>query len=362
MMRFRPVFLLICLVPLAGCLGTPDDAVALGDTVTLNMVVRDANTGEVLLYGLSATATGTTEDGEPAFSNPEALRLRLQDRLDPLPGPITDFLADYQATDDRAAKPVPLANLTELLDSLGLVSSFPQTIRFAVATGESGLGFEFERSLVRVAQDERITTSAGRLSFTDTVTRERIFGPVPLVGEIDRTQFESAFGPAVEGLEFTPPQSFYAYRIESVTPTLVGYRVLPEEGQRNDVPAVGAVLVTTLNGDDTMTQTLEPVPGARFAVAPPNPFSGGETPLDLEPGSYEVVGLEAGLLVFRYVATPYPGLVGHELEVTATVTGLTKAPDAVAEPVELPDGSQHYGVRQSPQVNGLIGSGPGADA
>jgi hypothetical protein len=352
-MRFTSFVLLTCLLPFAGCLGLPDDAVGLGDTVIVAVVIRDADTGAVLLYGLTGRAT---DDGN--FSNPASLRALLEDHLGaPLPPAISDFIAQHAETEEGPAQPVPEAALVALLEDNGLLDRVGYDLRFTVASGASGLGHEFEREFVGATVDEPMQFGADALTLDVVVRRERVFGPVPLVGEISRTQFEAAFGPAVEGLEFTPPQSFYLYRLETVTDTSVVYRVLPEDGQENAVPVVGATLVTTVLNADEMLQTLEPIVGARFTIAPPDPFN-PQTPLDLEPGAYRVVGAEEDELVFRFRATQFDTVIGHPLDVHATVTALTRGPDTSAQPVVMDDNTTHYGIRDSPLVNGVPASTP----
>ncbi len=278
----RAVVLVALLLPLAGCLGVPDDAVGFGDTVFAAVTV-------------------------------------------------------YPAGNDTAIQA-------------------DRPVNFAVGSGGSGFNADFERAFLGHKQGEAFRIDLAPMEFRGEVARERFFGtdpanPILLAGQIERDRFEGAFGPATPGMEFTPPLSFYPYRVDDVDESNVYYTALPEDGQRNNVTQVGSVLVTHVEGD-RMIQELDPIIGATFAVAPPTPFQ-PETPLGLDPGSYLVTGKTDTQILLAYHPSQSPDLVGQGLRIEVQLNSIQKSTQDGRAPV---DGN--FGVRQSPQVNGRPSAEP----
>lgn len=231
-------------------------------------------------------------------------------------------------------------------------------INFVVGDGQSGYGFQFERAFLGHTANESFVFERDPLEYEGLVQAPRFFGtdpaePILLAGELERDRFVSAFGEPSEGMEFTPPLSFYGYRVTGVSETMVQYVALPEDGQENEVPHVGSILVTHVElgdpddpSDDRMVQELRPDIGATFTVQPPSPFQ-PTTPLGLDPGSYKVIGSDEETLHFSFNPTQHPDLIGRELRFEIEIDTVVPGPGIVREPV---DGN--YGVRQSTQVNG----------
>lgn len=224
-----------------------------------------------------------------------------------------------------------------------------RSVTFRLGTGGSGFGFVFERGLTGLQEGASKTITVRddpSLAYGGQVTRETEFEQ-PLTGEVTEQQFLGIFDDAVPGQVYEAEFSFYDLRVESVDNGTVTYRWLPEDGQRDDVPSLGATLVTHVDeARGVMIQHLEPVVGATFVVPPPNQFQQG-TPLDLDPGSYQVIGGEEGTLVFAYHPTLYPEIFDQDFRIEVTVTRIVQATGTQAEPV---DGN--FGVRQSPVING----------
>lgn len=231
-----------------------------------------------------------------------------------------------------------------------------QSVTFRLGTGGSGFGFAFERSLTGLQQGATTTVTVRddpSLAYQGEVQRDTHFEQ-PLTGQVPEQQFLGLFDDAVPGKVYAAEFSFYDLRVESVDNGTVTYRWLPEDGQRDDVPTLGATLVTTVDEDaELMVQELEPVVGATFVVQPPDQFQQG-TPLDLEPGSYQTIGGQGGTLVFAYHPGTNPAVLGKDLRIEVTVTGIEQAAGTGTEPPE--DGS--YGVRQSPVINGQADAHP----
>ena len=270
-----PLLIAAVLLPMAGCLGLPEGAVAPGDTVVVNVAAYDSATGELLM------------------SNPQ--------------------------------------------------------LTFVAGSGESDLGFEFERRLVGAAEGFEGTfriSNDPSLAWGDEVSVEGVFED-DLIGTIDTTQFEQFFGAPVVGETFNPQFSFYTFRVEAVENGTVTYRVMPEDGQEDAVPHLGAVLVTEVDLDrDVMLQTLTADVGATFEVQPPTPFN-PNTPLGLAPGAYRAVGNEGNMIVYEYRAPGHPGLIGRDVRIEVSVVTVTAGAGQAVEPV---DGN--VGVRTSPYING----------
>ncbi|MGB1697585.1 MAG: hypothetical protein ACPHK8_04225 [Thermoplasmatota archaeon] len=213
---------------------------------------------------------------------------------------------------------------------------------FVIGQDKFGFGTSFESKLEGAREGQTLTiVEAGPEFGSEPVVVPGVFGPLDLMGTIPQAQFEISFGPASAGSTFTPPGSFYDYRIESVREEIVTYIALPEDGQVNFIEQLGANLVTDLNGDGTMTQSLEPVLDSLFTVIPD---AQGNTILGLDPGTYKTSGGSKGEV--HYLYTPVkPEVIGkqlrYEVEILATVSGF------MPEPVE-----GNFGVRDSPVMLG----------
>lgn len=227
-------------------------------------------------------------------------------------------------------------------------------VQLAMLSGNSGLGFDFERRLLGAAAGDQVRFDKDpAVDYDQTVRVESSFDPIPLVADIGRNQFEGVFGPATAGMEFAPDFSFYRYRVEAVDNTTVTYRILAEDGQRNDVPQVGAVLVTHVDeAADTMTQSLDPAVGTTFQIAPPTPYN-PTTPLGLAPGSYVTLGATATQIEYGFANTQYPQLLGRavhfQVEVIEIQQGLSVQ--------DIPEDG-NIGVRNSPVVDGVVDPEP----
>ncbi len=223
-------------------------------------------------------------------------------------------------------------------------------LTFVVGAGTSQLGFGFERAVIGMQQGGTETiriTNDPSLAWGDQVAVDGVFED-DLLGTIEESQFQQFFGEPVIGETFEPQFSFYTFRVESVNAGTVTYRVLPEDGQQDAVPHLGATLVTSIDADrDIMIQTLVADPGATFAVQPPSPFN-PNTPLGLEPGAYRAVGNDGDQIVYEFNGVAHPDVVGHDLRITVDITDVVRGDAGAVEPV---DGN--VGVRTSPVINGV---------
>lgn len=220
-----------------------------------------------------------------------------------------------------------------------------RSVSFDVGSGASGLGLQLERAVRgRAAGDtfEVTVRDDPSLDFTETVEVNRSLAPIPIVQTAPREDFVSFVGEPVEGLTF-PAYGIYQGIVVSATNDTVEFRVEAEDGQRDQVPSVGAVLVTRV-GSGTLQRTLEPVENATFTVAPPSPFQ-PNTPLGLEPGAYRVLGATEDKLRFARSGSAEADLIGKDLRITVTVVAVTPADEPV------PTGG-NYGARRSPMLGG----------
>lgn len=173
------------------------------------------------------------------------------------------------------------------------------------------------------------------------LARERVFGPFSAVGQISVQQFQGLFGQPEPGMEFSPQEGFYDFRVEAVEGDTVVYRAIPESGQEDPVPVLGSTLVTTVAGDDLL-QTLVPMNGTPITIRPPSPQEG--TPLDLPPGAYVAAGSNATHIFYWSFEEIEDG---QALEGSVTLT--IRRIDRTALVPVLDD---NLGVRESPQLQG----------
>lgn len=216
---------------------------------------------------------------------------------------------------------------------------------FVLGSGESDLGLDFERHLIGVPAGETVSfvsESDPSRDFTEQITTDRVFGPHPLEVTVPRGDFTNFIGEPSLGQRFEV--SFYDAEVTQVTDTEVTYRVLAEDGQRDPVAFIGATLVTTLNDDDTMTQTLDPDVGATFDIAQPSPFN-PNTPLGLAPGAYRTAGADGDQIVYDYDPGMHAAIRDRAVRFEVTITSVEPAASSGA-----PDGD--YGRRDSPQLLG----------
>lgn len=223
-----------------------------------------------------------------------------------------------------------------------------RSVSFALGSGDSGLGLQFERALRGQVAGSNVTFEVhddASLSFRQPVEVNRLLSPIPRLQSVPRSEFDATpFGPATVGKEFDA-YGIYTGVVTSLNETLVNFTVSAQSQPQNDpVPAVGAVLRTTTTATH-LVRTLDPTVGATFAIQPPSPFN-PSTPLGLAAGSYKVVGATDSMLQYLHADSTASDLIGKELRFTVAVVSVT-AGSGGAEPV---DGN--YGVRQSPQVNG----------
>lgn len=240
----------------------------------------------------------------------------------------------------------------------GQVLRNDRTVSFTLGSGDSGLGLAFERAVRGQAAGTTFSFEVhgdSSLAFTDPVNIDRALSPIPRHQSVPRSEFDATpFKPATVGKEFDA-YGIYKGVVTSVNETLVAFTVSAKsEAQREPVPSVGAVLLTTMT-DSHLLRSLEPTVGATFVIQPPSPFN-PSTPLGLTPGSYKVVGATATQLQYLHAQSTASDLIGKELRFTVTIDNVA---DSTGE-VEPVDGN--YGVRQSPQVNGDPASVLGDDA
>lgn len=220
-----------------------------------------------------------------------------------------------------------------------------RSVSFDVGSGASGLGLQVERAVRGHQAGDTFTVTVRddpSLDFTQVVEVNRSLAPIPIHQEAPREDFVSFVGEPTIGLAF-PAYGIYQGVVTGASNETVEFRVEAEDGQRDPVPSVGAVLVTTV-GTATLERTLEPVANATFTIAPPSPFQ-PNTPLGLEPGAYKVLGASADKLRLARSSSPEADLVGKDLRVTVTLVAVTPAGDAVPA-----DGN--FGSRRSPVLNG----------
>lgn len=219
---------------------------------------------------------------------------------------------------------------------------------FQLGSGNSGLGFEFERQLIAKADDffgNIVVRGDPSTQWSGTVDTQARFES-DAVQQIPVAQFAQNFGTPSEGQIFTPQFSFFPYKVLAVNGDMVSYTAMPEQGQRDPLPHIGASLRTSIEGD-LLVQIVEPDVGATFRILPPSPFN-PTTPLGLQPGSYQVLGGDGETISFRHSQATNPDVVGHDLDVTVRVTNVRASPgSSLVEPV---DGN--YGVRTSTYING----------
>ena len=219
-----------------------------------------------------------------------------------------------------------------------------RTADFAVGSGDSGLGSQLERAVRGHQANDTFTVEVRddpSLDYSGIVEVNRSLAPIPIVQSAPRSDFEQYVGPANVGQSF-PAYGIYDGIVTEVTNDTVHFRIQATDGQEDQVPSVGSVLVTTV-GETELHRELRPNVGATFAIAPPSPFQ-PSTPLGLEPGSYKVLEGTATKLQFSR-AMGEPDLVGRDLRVEVTLL-------AVQHSEEAPPTSGNYGERSSPQVNG----------
>ncbi len=225
-----------------------------------------------------------------------------------------------------------------------------QQLSFAVGSGLSRLGFSFERQVLGLTEGESATikvTDDPSLQWGNTVNAQGVFED-SLTGTIDEGRFVQFFGELAVGETFTPQQSFYEFRVEDKSNGIVTFRALPEEGQLNPLPALGATVRTTVDESrGVLIQRLLANEGATFTIQPPSAIS-ADTLLGLEPGAYQSVGNEGDEIVYRFNPTGDHRVVGHDLIIQVTIIGIREG--AGGPNVEPVDGN--YGVRASPVING----------
>ncbi len=219
---------------------------------------------------------------------------------------------------------------------------------FVVGNGDSGFGYEFERQLIALPEGYEgtlVVRNDPSLAWSGTVTVDSAFSS-DLVQTAPVESYEQAFGPAAVGDIFRPQGALFNYEVVDIDAGLVAYKPLPEQGQRDPVPVVGAILVTEVQGDQ-LVQWLEPDVGATFRVAPPSPFN-PTTPLGLAPGSYRALSGDGATITYEQSAASNPNVAGRDLRIEVRIMGVeSSGGDDTVEPV-----GGNYGVRQSPVING----------
>ena len=217
-------------------------------------------------------------------------------------------------------------------------------IALALVIGENsaGLGHDLDNALRNRAAGDSFTLESrgddGRV-FLEEVVTSRLLPPFPVYQDVTVATFQFYIGVPSPGLMF--PYSFYEGTVDRIEDDRVFFQVDAQPGQRDELEVIGAVLVTNRVGDD-LERALEPVPGARFTIHPPEP--GEPTALDLAVGSYEMVGARGDELVLRYSPSPHAELVGRDIQFEVTVLSVSSA----GLPNEPVDGN--YAAGRSPQI------------
>ncbi len=243
------------------------------------------------------------------------------------------------------------------------------SITFHPGSGDSGFGTEFERQVMAAGVNQTVNVTT-RADYVEQVGRERVFPSSSALVEVGYAEFVGALGEPTVGQTFDYSQ-LYPARVEVVNepitedavvtetdpdtgettertetrvvqPGTVTFRVIPEPGQRDPVPAVGAVLITLVEGDQ-ITQMLEPTVGAKFPIM----ASPQGTPLGLAPGQYRTVGANETAILYEFSPHPSAMLLGRDVLIQATLTSVTSAALGEAPPAS----GANFGARTSPQLN-----------
>lgn len=223
-----------------------------------------------------------------------------------------------------------------------------RTVEFQVGSGNSGLGFEFERQLIAQTDDFNGVLEIRNdpsTQWSGVVETEARFES-DLIQQVPRDQFEPTFGTPTVGMEFHPNGVFFPYEVTSVTDSAVFYKPVPAENQRDPIPVVGAILVSYVEGDQ-LVQVLEPNVGAVFRILPPSPFN-PTTPLGLEPGTYRTLGGDGDVIRYEQSKATNPDIVGHDLRITVRVVNVR----ASGAPMDVEPVNGNVGIRQSLYING----------
>lgn len=324
------ILAILLVVALAGCFGLPAGGADFGDTVTVNYVAMDPETGELLASRLDQVPTARV-DGERHYQGP-ALRSTVAQRLASVPSDLQSMMQGDS---------VPKAAFDQALEQRGLLSAFGLAAEFELGSGESPLGFAAEQQIAGMRANETRTFEAGGAGgYTGTQSVARIVDGGAFVQDIPLNEFEFFFHPDPEpGQEFEY-NILHEARVEAVEGNTVRIRVLAEEGQTAPADFVGVTIETHVN-ETGYHYELVPQTGTRFVVQPAQ--GQGGTPLNLPPGGYRTRGVEGDQIVYDY--TPdRTTLVDRDVRYVVELVGVAPVEDAV------PTGD--YGKRRSPVLAG----------
>ncbi len=201
----------------------------------------------------------------------------------------------------------------------------------ALAGAPSGLDAAFDARLAAASPGDVIEGTFQLADFSGEIGKEHTYGPSPAVSSIGRADFVAYIGEPEVGMVFAMPQ-YYNATVEAFDNETVTYRITPEPNQRDPVDAVGAILVTTVEGDN-ITQRLEPNVGSTFVI---QPVPGAPGPLGLVAGAYRSEGANETHILYSFQPIPLPQWVGKEVLVHAAV-------QTVQEPAGDGAGHDHDG-------------------
>lgn len=231
-----------------------------------------------------------------------------------------------------------------------------RTTSFILGTGASGLGLDFERRLRGHEAGANVSVTVrddASLKYGSSATAPREIPSMQRNQSTNRAGLEEDLGPASVGMTFRA-YGVYTARVTSVSQDRVNFTIEVEGEQRDDLPAVGAVLVSRISGGQ-VTRRLDPDEGATFTIAPPS-FRNPQTPLGLAAGSYRTEGATDTAIVYSYSNAADSALLGATVRYEATILRLQAGEERGIEPV---DGN--YAARRSPHLNGDAESFLGRD-
>ena len=243
----------------------------------------------------------------------------------------------------------------------GQVLAKDATATFVAGSGASGLGHDLENAILGLKANDTFSLDSrgdtGR-AFTQTALANAIFDSRAAQQIYNTSAFAQAVGEPVVGMQFHA----YGYNatLTNVTPQLVSFTLIGNDGFRQPFPDYGLTMVYSTQ-DGKLVKTLEPTPGVVFTLT----FA-GQVALDrlnpdgsTEPfpaGTYRVQPAQGTHLVFDYSPATNAALIGHDVSFQAKIVqvqpGAQTAPGAASCANEHPDATPCYGLRHSPQLQG----------
>lgn len=197
-------------------------------------------------------------------------------------------------------------------------------LRFALGSGASGLGRDFERHLIGLAVGETF-------AFTSESDPSRPYGQVVMTprdqidpsdatATVDAATFTQAIGhdPVVgDVFEF----NVFKAVVDSIENDAVTYTHVAHEAP---LDSLGVMVVTSVD-EGIFTIDLQALVGTTFVVQEPSPFNPGAPLEGLEPGQYRTRGMTDTHVLFDYTANPISADIDRPLRFEVTVTAYTDA-------------------------------------